>query len=130
VDTVPFRELQTRVSAHARNVGEWLGGWRDGLVRFDAERSLPRAQWSDTTQHRHDWVGLLHLRDIIESDIRRGPAPLPDAVRSWLDQVDDFLRSFTEEVRDWSAEEASSGEWWWQRLPVDGPVRAGWWAHE
>ncbi|HTR70063.1 MAG TPA: hypothetical protein VMH41_07515, partial [Mycobacteriales bacterium] len=106
---------------------EWLGAWRDGLVRFEAERSQPKDQWSDGTRHRHDWAGILHLRDIIEADMRRQGTPLPDSALVWLGQVDDFFCGFTEEVADWAGDDAGTA-WWWQRLPLDGPVRAGWWA--
>ena len=122
-------ELRSVVGAHTRTLDEWLGAWRDGLVRFEAERSLPRDQWSDDTQHRHDWAGILHLRDIIEAEVRLEGAQVPGPALAWLDQVDDFFRSFTEETADWAGDDAVTG-WWWQRLPLGGPVRAGWWADQ
>jgi hypothetical protein len=128
VDEATLADLQSMAAAHGKSLAVWLSGWRDELVRFDQERDQPREAWSHTTQHRHDWVGLLHVRDFVESALHERGARISAPVTSWLSSVDDFMCSFTEDVAGWNPEGRAEDRWWWSRLPVSGPVRAGWWA--
>jgi hypothetical protein len=108
----------------------WLDGWRQQVGRFRDESMVPRHKWTDLTLHRHDWVGALSLRDIVQRAVDEHRGSLPEQATAWLELVDNFMRSFTEEVDGWAPVEDRSEGWWWSRLPVDGPVRAGWSANE
>jgi hypothetical protein len=130
VDTPTFDRLQSIRAVHGKNFTVWLAGWRDRLVHFHLEQDQAREAWSNATQHRHDWMGLLYIRDFIDAAMQEQGARIPEVAISWLATVDEFMRSFTEDVAGWNPEAGPNDGWWWSRLPVTGPVRAGWWADE
>jgi hypothetical protein len=68
------------------------------------------------------------MRTFIEKAMNRHGVGVPPTAVVWLSEVDQFMRSFTEEVADWNPDADPGGGWWSTRLPIRGPVRAGWWA--
>ena len=121
--TVVVRRLEQSAGPRGVSIADHLRGWQGWLTTFVSEIDLGPAEWSDRTQHRFDWQGLMHMRDLIGQ-----LEGLPPEVVTWLETGDAFLRANTEEVVDWDLDPHPSASWWWQRLPVRGPVRAGWWA--
>jgi hypothetical protein len=104
-----------------------MAGWRSGLVRFRTELDLDPGQWDHMTRHRWDWVGLLHLRSML--DLSLLDPRVPKDAHDWVERIDEFMRSFTEVVADWNIDpDPPEPAWWWERLPTRGPTRAGWWA--
>jgi hypothetical protein len=96
---------------------EQLEGWAGRVLRIYRESTGPL---SDGTWGAYDLVGACHNRDRAETHlVGRSHA---------LEAVDEFFRSFTEEVGStWVdslglPEEKGEG-WWWSRVPNRGPVR-------
>jgi hypothetical protein len=122
-----FAYVRAVPGPHDRSLAIWLESWRTQLERFWQQMDVPGEQWNDQTWHRNDWVGALHARALIAQILQSADAP-PECLR-WLDQADAFMRCFTvEPPKPWNAEPQPTGAWWWQRLPIRGPVTSGWWA--
>lgn len=107
------------------SLGELADGWSAHVRRIIDE--FDARQEDRTTWGAHDYVAALHLRDAIE----RGLQMLDESSRAAaLDQVAATDQEFSDQTEDdqgtlLSAFLGSSGDaWWWQRIPVRGPIRS------
>jgi hypothetical protein len=105
-------------------------GWANHIERLDHDRGL---SWDDhSVWNEYDLVAALTLRDILVTALDRLPAGLASRFADLTDEADEHLRSFT--VEDSGVRMARiaaspnvtdtpvSDDWWWHRVPVDGPV--------
>jgi hypothetical protein len=105
-------------------------GWANHIEKLDHDRGL---SWDDhSVWNEYDLVAALTLRDILVTALDRLPAGLASRFADLTDEADEHLRSFT--VEDSGVRMARiaaspsvtdtpvSDDWWWHRVPVDGPV--------
>ncbi len=76
----------------------------------------------------HDFIAALTLRDFIAEGLSVATTPVIEAVGVRVGRVDDEFRSFTVPdedglVRAFVGSPKSLAHWWWDRIPLEGPVR-------
>jgi hypothetical protein len=110
-----------------RSVADLVVGWAAHVNKLHAESDLRPGEDRDSW-NAHDYVAALIIRGFVE----RGLDLLGDELRSAASQLvgrfDGLFGSFTEAdeqhlVRRFAGEDAGP-QWWWQRIPRSGPVRA------
>lgn len=107
------------------SLSELVAGWQADVDRLAVEsKSLAITDW---TWNANDFIGSLHLRDVISIKITK-ESPLAELTKSQLRQSDSLFRRITEEDRDgWIVKFAGvHGDvprWWWRRIPRAGLPR-------
>jgi hypothetical protein len=121
--------LRQRVVAlpHGRTkeLGELIDGWTQQVERLASE-ALDRDTKADAWGV-HDYIGALHLRDLVANVVAKFESDEAVAVETALRAADSNLRSFTEPDAGGLIVTVAAGDhgsgWWWKRIPVRGPVR-------
>ena len=118
--TISLGHSRTRTAASV------IVGWAAHVHRLHTERDLGPGQDNDAWT-AHDYIAALLIRaraqralDQLDPDVRQAAARV-------VARFDELLNSFTEPderqvLRRFAAGEAGE-QWWWQRIPVSGPVR-------
>jgi len=76
----------------------------------------------------HDFVAALSLRDFIERGASMASTEEQGQITDTVRSTDLLFQSFTEPdasgiVAKLAGVTPSPDQWWWQRIPVDGPIR-------
>jgi hypothetical protein len=127
-DRAHLEAVQVPLGAgRVRTVADLVVGYGAHVNKLLAERDLQPSEDRDAW-NAHDYVATLILRGLAD----RGLGLLDDDLRAKVNQavarVDELLKDFTEPdqqhlVRRFAAEDAGP-QWWWDRIPRSGPVRA------
>jgi hypothetical protein len=140
--TYPFgisEMLDERQRAELESVGVPLGhgrtrsaagivvGWAAHVSRLSAEHDLAPGEDRDAW-NAHDYIAAMLIRGRVQRALDLLDVELRAAVTPVVTRFDDLLSSFTEPdearlLRRFAADDADE-QWWWQRIPVSGPVRA------
>jgi hypothetical protein len=110
-----------------RTAADLVVGWAAHVTRLHAEHGLMPAR-EDDVWTAQDYVAALIIRDLTERALGQLEPGLRERAGAVVARFDELLRSFTEHderglVRRLAGGDASP-QWWWDRLPVSGPVRA------
>jgi hypothetical protein len=120
-----FAHVQVPVGHGTRSLAELIDGYSRSVQRHAAEQDR---SVSDTRfWGAHDYVGCLHLRQIIATTVERLPDTQRDDASAALAPADELLWSITQDgerpLLERFAAEEHPNSWWWDRAPYRGPVR-------
>ncbi|MCP9957583.1 hypothetical protein [Streptomyces sudanensis] len=105
---------------------ELLEGWRNHVLRIEAEIGLPDSD--RTVWGAYDLIAALALRSFVSRGMKDIDSDFPGGFGRALDDADSRFMQFTEidesgTVRRLDGGERSDSEWWWDRVPRIGPIR-------
>ena len=110
------------------SLADLASGWAAHVNRFELESGL---SWDDAAAWtEHDFVGALHLRDRLARALDQAPTAERQLAEGVLVGVDSRFKGFTGPdsrrllARVLPGEELGTS-WWWQRIPLKGPVLEG-----
>ncbi len=105
---------------------ELVEGWHQHVGRLYQER---HAHFADKqTWGGHDFVAALHLRSLIAEATDQVSGSALNVTVELVSADDELFKSFTQPdtggmIERFSSDHFSDTEWWWQRIPISGPVR-------
>lgn len=115
------------LEAHNRvtTLAELVAGWTAHVDRIEAEstRSLgDRDVWAE-----HDFVAMLHLRDRLAAGLQQAPTRIAALVEPLVLASDQRFEAITApdstQLLERVVPEPERGtDWWWQRVPLGGPI--------
>jgi hypothetical protein len=110
-----------------RTAADLMVGWATHVNKLHAQRDLRPGEDRDAWG-AHDYVATLIIRGLAERALDLLDGELRSSAAAVVARFDELLRSFTaaderQVLRRFAAEDAGP-EWWWQRIPRSGPVRA------
>ncbi|PRX92410.1 hypothetical protein CLV72_110170 [Allonocardiopsis opalescens] len=112
---------------YSSNIYNLLMSWQGHVARIRSELDLPD---SDTSIWGvHDLKATLIIRDFNERPLGLIESSTREKVEAILSEIDQLFRSYTEEdprnMIDYiDSDEPDPGRgWWWNRIPVRGPIR-------
>jgi hypothetical protein len=105
--------------------------WAKDVDRLESEHSSTHA--SDPGSWTvWDYISALLVRDRLAEMTMRIPDPLGPKIRTWVEKKPDMkLCSFTQTddsgifnrfASEIAGEDLFSKDWWWNRVPISGPV--------
>ena len=117
--------ITVRVSAdRAVPFTDLLDGWDRHLARLHDESQRPG---SPDSWGAHDYFAALSLRDVIARALPRLSSEQARLADARLRGPDILLRTFTEiddrRLVRTPGDRQTSQDWWWDRIPLRGPVR-------
>ena len=107
-------------------LGVLVDGWQAEI------RKLVRELDSDPCDHSvwgaHDFLGMLHLRDIVDQGLAQLPSPARADANRLLEAADRQFVDLTEPddqgmLQRFVPSQPIGTAWWWRRVPKRGPVR-------
>ena len=103
--------------------------WAAHVDKLERDRALP---WDDhSVWNEHDLVATMIMRDRLVRALGLIPTELAERLSIVASEVDERFRSFTIEdsgvritrIANLEAPDTPvPNDWWWHRVPVDGPV--------
>ena len=111
---------------HLTNVGELLYSWSKHVQRFEDE--LDKTLDDETVWIEYDWQAAQYLRDTLANVLEGVPDRLRQMAEPTLRTVDEQFERISRVdeagLQKWmyDADDRIGHGWWWQRLPLRGPV--------